>query len=310
MVRLIDRVDSLAHSEAAVLITGEAGTGKELVARTLHTRSARRAAPFVVANCGAFPDAMLEAELFGYERSPFPVAPRRRTGHLRAADGGTLLLRDVGKLPLAGQAKLLAALQSGVLLPIGATSELPFDARVIAASALELKAAVQAGTFREDLYYRLSVLEIHLPPLRERRADLPMLLQHFLQRFTPAGQMPPGITPRAWALLSDYPFPGNVREFAQTVERAVALARGGEIDEAHLCEDIVGAARAVRVTPTGFQPLRDVLKEVEREHVLRALHLAGGKRARAAQLLGISRKSLWEKLMHHGLSDLRVDQGA
>jgi DNA-binding NtrC family response regulator len=239
MVRLIDRVHTLAHSDSPVLIIGESGTGKELVARTLHARSARRGRRFVAVDCAAFPH--LEEELFGYDHAAFPGAMTRREGRFQAAEGGTLFLDEVDEIPLPAQASLLAAMSRGMLAPQPRPSQPAAKAgvRIISATRHDLRERIRAGAFRDDLFYRLNVLDIRIPPLRERRADLPLLVQYFLQRFTPAGKVPPGISPRAWALLSRYPFPGNVRELAHALERAVVLAHGSEIDVGHLPEDIV-----------------------------------------------------------------------
>ncbi len=309
MVRMLERIDTLAHSDAPIFISGEVGTGKELVARTLHARSARRLQPFIVVNCAAFPEALLEAELFGHNGEN-GVGPRPRDGRFKAANGGTLFLDDMDEIPLPVQARLLRVLEEGAVEPLGGNSSMTIDVRIISSSRGDLKERMAKGAFREDLFYRLNVLDIHIPPLRERRADLPLLLQHFLQRYTPAGKLPPGIAPRAWVALCEYPFPGNVREFAHAVERAVVLAHGSEIDLAHLPTDIADAARPNEAAVAGFRPLGAAAKDFERQHILRALQLASGKRARAADLLGISRKNLWEKLRQHGLSEIEIDEGA
>jgi two-component system response regulator AtoC len=302
MLRLLDRIDTIAQSDAPVLITGESGTGKELVARTLHERSARRAKPFIAVNCAAFPETLLEAELFGHERGAFTGAVKRRDGRFKAADGGTLLLDEIAEVPLPAQAKLLRVLQEGTVEPLGTNESTRVDVRIISATHRNLRERIKDGRFREDLYYRLNVLDIEIPPLRERRGDLPLLLQYFLNKFTQAGKQPPSISPRAWAVLSQYNFPGNVREFAHAIEHAVVLAGGGEIDVEHLPAGIAGAAESSGSSSAGnLRSLNAALKEFEREYLLRALAQAGGKKMKAAEILGISRKNLWEKLRLHGI---------
>ncbi len=305
MVQLIERINTVAQSDAPVLIHGESGTGKELVAHTLHARSPRKHASFVAVNCAAFPDTLIEAELFGHERGAFPGALRRREGRLLAADGGTLLLDEIADLPLPVQAKLLRVLEEGIIQPLGTTLSIPVNVRIVSATHHEMKERIAQGQFREDLYFRISVVDLNLPPLRERRADMPLLLAHFLRRFYP-GRVPPGITPRAWAALTEYPFPGNVREFAHAIERAVVLAHGSEIDLEHLPPDIAGQAKPAGNGEGSLRPLAIAAKEFERQYILRALRLAGGSKGHAAELLGISRKNLWEKMKAHAIRDGEV----
>ncbi len=309
LASLLERIDTLAHSEAPVLITGESGTGKELIARTLHERSSRRNSPFVAVNCAAFPETLLEAELFGHEKGAFTSALRKRDGRFKAAHGGTLLLDEVGEIPLPAQAKLLRVLQEGSVEPLGTNNSVPVDVRIISATHRNLKELISEGRFREDLYYRLNVLDISIPPLRARRGDIPLLLQHFLRHYTPAGEVTPDISPRAWARLLEHPFPGNVREFAHAVEHAVVLAKGGRIDLEHLPVDIVGRVERAEEDELAdqFRPLSAAVSEFEREYLKRALAHAQGSRTRAAELLGISRKNLWEKLRLHGISSMELD---
>jgi len=286
-----------------VLITGESGTGKELVARTLHERSSRRARPFIAVNCAAFPETLLEAELFGHERGAFTGAVKRRDGRFKAADGGTLLLDEIAEVPPPAQAKLLRVLQEGTVEPLGTNESTRVDVRIISATHRNLRERIKEGRFREDLYYRLNVLDIEIPPLRERRGDLPLLLQYFMARFSPAGKAPPAISPRAWAVLSQYAFPGNVREFAHAIEHAVVLSGGNEIDIEHLPGGIAGASDSNGNSSAGnLRSLGVALKEFEKEYLVRALTQAGGKKMKAAEILGISRKNLWEKLRLHGIA--------
>jgi DNA-binding NtrC family response regulator len=310
MVRLLERVDTVAASDASVLLSGESGTGKELVARRIHARSPRVAAPFVAINCGAFPETLLEAELFGHERGAFTGAVKRRAGRFKAAHGGTLFLDEIGEMPLPAQAKLLRAVQSGVIEPLGTNDSEQVDVRIVSATNRDLRKAIAEGRFREDLYYRLNVVGVHLPPVRERQGDLPILVHHFLGRFVPAGAQIPEISVPAWQALSVYPFPGNVRELEHAVKHAVVLARGGTIAPEHLPDDIVRVATATSANGGSVGPLALVLKHAEREHLLKALAMAEGKRMRAADLLGISRKNLWEKLRAHGISDSDFDDPA
>jgi DNA-binding NtrC family response regulator len=306
MVRLAASMDTIAQGDAHVLITGEPGTGKELVARTIHARSARRALPFVLVRCSAFTDDALEAELFGSVLS----TGHRREGKIHAARGGTLFLDDVESMPRKTQSRLLQVLNDashGVVAGAGAgegAAGEAIDVRVMAATETNLRALAEAGKFMPDLLSRIDVLELALPPLRERRGDLPLLLQYFLRRLTPLGKVPPGIAPRAWAAISEYPFPGIVREFSHAIERALVVAHGSEIDLEHLPPEIT---RAHTSTADVVRPLSVAMKEYERQYLLRVLHLAGGKRGRAAGMLGISRKNLWEKLRLHGISAPEAD---
>jgi len=303
MLRLLDRVNTIATSHAPVLITGESGTGKELVARALHDRGPRAGKPFVAVNCAAFPDTLLEAELFGHERGAFTGAVKRRDGRFRAAHGGTMLLDEVAEMSLPAQAKLLRVLQEGTIEPLGTNESQRVDVRVISATHRNLKERVEAGSFREDLYYRLNVLNVDIPPLRERKGDLPLLVQYFLRKFTRAGKATPRLSPAAWAALSEFAFPGNVRQLGHAIEHAVVLAGDGEIDLPHLPRDIASTAEAAR-TPTPVpRPLGTAMKEFERDYLQRALAQAEGKRTLAAEMLGISRKNLWEKLRMHGFSE-------
>lgn len=306
MLNLFDRLDTFATSEAPVLITGESGTGKELVARTLHERSPRKAEAFVAVNCAAFPETLLEAELFGHERGAFTGAVRKREGRFKAADGGTLFLDEIAEIPLPAQAKLLRVLQEGSIEPLGTNASVKVDVRIVSATHRDLKKRIEDGRFREDLYYRLKVLDLFIPPLRERRVDLPVLTEHFINRFAPKGTTPT-LSPRAWAAINEYAFPGNVRELEHAIHHAVVLARGGEIDVSHLPSEISGGAHTPKARTNGangdLKPLSHAVKAFEREYLVRALRLAKGKRTRAAEMLGISRKNLWEKLRAQGIQE-------
>jgi DNA-binding NtrC family response regulator len=307
LMQVLERAATVAMSDAAVLVTGESGTGKELVARRLHARSARASKPFIAINCAAFPETLLEAELFGHERGAFTGAIKKRHGRFKAADGGTLFLDEVSEIPPLAQAKLLRVLQEGIIEPLGTNESQRVDVRIVSASNRDLKKAITDGRFREDLYYRLNVVRLHLPPLRDRPGDLPILLHHFLARFIPPGERVPEVSIDAWRALTLYPFPGNVREFEHAIKHAVILARGGAIEREHLPEDISRMTPSSSPAEGTLLPLARVIKDAEREHLLKALAVAQGKRVRAAELLGISRKNLWEKLSAHQISDSDFD---
>mgnify|MGYP006267698993 CR=1 FL=1 len=308
MVRLTRLVETVADSDAPVLISGESGTGKELVARTLHRLSPRQEGPFVAVNCAAFPETLLEAELFGHEKGAFTGAHQPREGRFEAARGGTLFLDEVAEIPMTAQAKLLRVLQDGMFEPLGTNRTVQSDVRIVSATHRDLKHRMAEGLFREDLFYRLNVLDLQIPPLRERRTDMPLLIEHFLSKHTRPGREAPPVSPAAFAALSEYPFPGNVRELEHAIHRAVVLSRGETIDLEHLPESIVGqVARPSSDAPEGanggVQPLHEALRSFEREYLQRALRATEGKKSKAADLLGISRKNLWEKLKAHQLNE-------
>jgi DNA-binding NtrC family response regulator len=309
MRKLLERLATVAGSDAPVLVTGESGTGKELVARRIHALSARHAGPFVAVNCAAFPETLLEAELFGHERGAFTGAARKRDGRFKAADGGTLLLDEVAEIPLAAQAKLLRVLQDGVIEPLGTNTPVRVDVRLVSATHRDLRRRIAEGSFREDLYYRLNVVGLHIPPLRERTGDLPLLVHYFLRYYLPRDVPPPEISVAAWRALSSYPFLGNVRELSHAIQHAVVLGGGQTIETDHLPEDITRLA-ARREDAGEPLVLAAILKQAEREHLIRVLAMTGGQRTRAAALLGITRKNLWEKLRAHGISDSDVDEPA
>ncbi len=304
MMRLFERIDAIADSDAAVLVTGESGTGKEIVARMIHDRSVRRGRPFVAVNCAAFPQSLLEAELFGHEKGSFTGAVRSRVGRFKSADGGTLFLDEIGEIPLEAQPKLLRVLQDGAFEPIGTNTTVQVDVRVISATNRDLRARIAEGMFRDDLLYRLRVVELQVPPLRERSGDLPLLVEHFLRKYGRPGEDPPALSPQAWTALRRHPFPGNVRELQHAIEHACVLSRRGDIRIDHLPDEIRGTGDDSPATD-GIRSLVLALRDFEREYLLRALELAGGERQRAADLLGITRKSLWERLRRYGLGRRR-----
>ena len=297
MRRVHDLLARIAEADAGVLITGESGTGKEVVARMLHARGRRRAGPFVAINCAALPEALLESELFGHARGAFTDAKAARTGLFVQANGGTLFLDEIGELPLGMQPKLLRALQERVVRPLGGAAEVPFDARIVAATNRDLETAVEERRFREDLYYRVNVLHVELPPLRARGSDVLLLAQRFVEASAArAGKRVTGISPAAAERLLAYAWPGNVRELENAVERTVALAR----DEQITAEDLPAKIREHRSShvllaaedPSELVPL----EEVERRYVLRVLESAAGNKTLAARILGLDRKTLHRKL--------------
>jgi DNA-binding NtrC family response regulator len=291
LFRLVERA---APTARPVLITGESGTGKELVAQALHEGSHRGA--FVAVNCGALPLALLESELFGHERGAFTGATRDKKGLLEAADHGTLFLDEIAELPPALQPKLLRALDAGEVRRVGATTPRYVDVRVIAATNRDLEEEVRQGRFREDLFWRLNVLHVHVPPLRERPADVPLLAEHFLGS---GGATAPHerrrISADAMALLVAYPWPGNVRELRNAVERAATMTTITEIRPEDLPPRIRDAAGTV-ATLTDATARRLSLRELERAYILEVVRQAGGNRSRAAELLGLDRKTLYRKL--------------
>jgi DNA-binding NtrC family response regulator len=301
MRAVFQRIATVAPTDATVLIEGESGTGKERVARALHERSPRARAPFVAISCAALPESLLEAELFGHERGAFTDAHRDRKGRFELAQGGTLFLDDIDDMPLSVQVKLLRVLQERTFERLGSEETRKLDIRVVAATKRPLRELVREGRFREDLFYRIHVVPVKLPPLREREGDVPLLLAHMLARY---GQgRPYTVSAPTLALLERYPWPGNVRELENSVQRAIALA-GTALElrkEALLPLD--PRWRGATEPPEAVRPLREVLREHEIAHIKRALELTGGHRAQTAELLGISRKVLWEKLRDFGIAD-------
>jgi two-component system NtrC family response regulator len=277
----------VSETDATVLVLGESGTGKELVARALHRRGKRRGGPFVALNCSAIPETLLEAELFGYEKGAFTGADRRRAGRIEQAHGGTLFLDEIAEMPLSAQAKLLRVLQERSFARIGGSEIVNVDIRVVSATNKEdLKAMVAEGSFREDLFYRLNVFAIRLPPLRERREDIPLLVEHFVDKLGGGRR----ISESAMTLLMDYRFPGNIRELWNIVERASILCREGTIEPKHLPHELSGAADGTRDESSSageIIPLKDAVRQFEAEHIERALKAAGGSRSRASELLGM-----------------------
>lgn len=305
---LFGLIEKVAPSPTTVLITGESGTGKELVARALHRRSPRAAGPFIQINCGAIPENLFEAELFGYEKGSFTGAVTAKPGRFEIANGGTLFLDEVGELPRDMQVKILRALQERRIDRVGGLQPIEVDVRVIAATNVDLAQAVANGSFREDLFYRLNVIPMHLPPLRERIDDIPLLIEHFLSRFNERlGQDVRRVAPDALAALLEHSWPGNIRELENLMERLVLLS---DSDTIHLA-DLPGLRRGSTI-PTEGEDIDDMgLKEyvrvhtakLERARIQRVLEAEDGNVTRAARRLGISRKSLQTKMKEYGLRD-------
>jgi len=313
MRRLFDRVERLAPTQATILLTGESGTGKELAARALHQLSPRRAKPFVAVNCAAVPEGLIESEFFGVERGAFTGADRARPGKFESADGGTLFLDEVGELPLLVQPKLLRVLQEGRVTRVGSERETAVDVRVVAATNRDLSAEVAAGRFRQDLFYRLNVVPLELPPLRERREDLPLLVEHFVARAARRhGLAIPKFPGAVMRRLMEYSWPGNVRELANVVERLLLLGGGGVVAEDDLPPEVSG--RAVERAPDGDYRLPAAglrWEEHERSVLEQALEHAGGNRARAARLLGLPYKAFLYRLEKYAIGgDEEVPESA
>jgi len=300
--RVLDFVAQVADNKANVLISGESGTGKEVVARAIHEAGERKERPFVAVNCGAIPENLLESELFGHVKGAFTGAVQNKSGLFEVAGAGTVFLDEIAELSLALQVKLLRVIQERSFRRVGGTQDIRFDARIVTASNRQLQEEVAGGRFREDLYYRLNVIEISLPPLRERRDDIPLLVQHFVEKYTRELDKPvAGVTEAAMGRLCRYGYPGNVRELENVIERAVALCRGDTIDLDVLPPTLQAGTdlpRATRIPAEGVK-LGELVDAYERSLLLEALEQAKGVKKRAAQRLGISFRSFryrWEKL--------------
>ncbi len=307
MRKAMELVEKVAPSKASVVITGQSGTGKEMVARAIHQLSPRRDKPFIAINCSAIPATLIESEMFGHERGAFTGADQRRLGAWELADGGTLFLDEVGEIPIELQAKFLRVLEEERLRRLGGKSEIMVDVRVISATNRDLKEEIKACRFREDLYFRLNVFHINLAPLKERREDIPVLVQHFIDRFSrDAGKKLQGVSQQGMKLLTDYAWPGNIRELRNTLERAVILCGTGAIDPEHLPSELAagGGESAYLKLPYGL-PLR----EIEKEYILATLSRLQNNKARTAQALGISEKTLYNKLYRYsGRGPRREDE--
>jgi two-component system response regulator GlrR len=300
---LYDRIALVAQSDVPVLILGESGTGKELVARAIHWTSRRCQRPFVAINCGSIPEPLLEDELFGHVRGAFTDARAERPGIFEQAAGGTVFLDEITELPASGQVKLLRVLQEREVRRVGGTQAIEVDVRVLAASNRDLQEALRDGSLREDLFYRLNVFTLSLPPLRERVEDIPLLVAHFIVQFSPeAGQRVRGISAPALERLQSYRWPGNVRELENVIRQAMLLCRGEEIQEGDL-------VLPDETTSPGFPTFKEAKRRFERDYIRQAMERAGGNVTRAARLAGKDRKDFYDLLRRHGVSPEQYRQG-
>ena len=326
MTELFRTLRKIAEFKTTVLVGGESGTGKELVARAIHRCSPRRDEPFIAVNCGAIPAPLLESELFGHRKGAFTDANRDRRGLFEEATGGTLFLDEIGELPLALQVKLLRVLQEEEIRRLGDTQDIAIDVRIVAATARDLAAEVARGNFREDLYYRLNVMALHLPSLRERREDIPLLVAHFIERMNARmGLSIVGAGPEAMRLLVEYDWPGNVRELENTVERAMVLAESSHLEVDGLPDKVRGLSQRTRKTAAeghevvasgapgagpgddGDLSIKRASRRAEEDLIRRALAKTGGNRTRAAELLEISHRALLYKIKEYGIAPARSE---
>jgi two-component system response regulator HydG len=300
---VLETVALVAPSEATFLITGESGTGKELIAGAIHYNSPRKSGPFIKINCAAITETLFESELFGHERGAFTGAERQKDGRFTLADGGSLFLDEISEMPLTLQVKLLRVLQEREITRVGGEAVIPVDVRVMAATNKDLVQLIDQGRFREDLYYRLNVVHIEIPPLRERREDIPLLAQHFLELFCAKNNKEiKGFTPDAMDRMIRHDWPGNIRELMNTVERAVVLARSPYLDRSEMpliCSTPASASPAVE--GSGLLGGQASLAEVERTAILNTLNATGGNKSETARRLGITRKTLHKKLKSYGM---------
>ena len=302
MTRLMETVAQVAPSEATVLITGESGTGKEMIAGAIHFNSRRKEGPFVKINCAAITETLLESELFGHEKGSFTGADRRKEGKFRQANGGSIFLDEVSEMSIAMQVKLLRVLQEREIIRVGGEEVIKVDVRVVAATNKNLAREVQTGRFREDLYYRLNVVAINVPPLRDRREDIPLIAQHFVKLFAEKNhKRTKGFTPRAMDRLLKYDWPGNVRELMNAVERGVVLSFSDYLDEEDLSLALrsSGMPEEESALKTGTEDMP--LEAVEKEAIMKTLEMAGGNKSEAARRLGITRRTLHIKLKKYGM---------
>jgi DNA-binding NtrC family response regulator len=294
MKQVLEMVDRVASLPTSVLITGESGTGKDLVARAIHDRGKRAKEPFVPINCAAIPETLLESELFGHVKGAFTGAVDNKEGLLKTAGGGTIFLDELGEMPLPVQSKLLRAIESREIQPVGSTRRVPIGARIVTATNRDLKVEAQAGRFREDLFFRLAVVELKVPPLRDRREDIPLLANHFVAKYArELGREVRGISREALRLLSGHEWRGNIRELSNAVERSIIFAAGAEIVAADLPESVRGATPRDADYPA---ELDAATREFERAHILKVIEQCGGNKRKAAKMLGIGATSLYRKL--------------
>jgi DNA-binding NtrC family response regulator len=304
MQEVFELIRMVADSDAAVLVNGESGTGKELVASAIHYNSPRRAKAYIGVSCASLPDSLIESELFGYERGAFTGAAQRRIGRFEAASGGTLFLDEIGDLDPNIQVKLLRVLQEKKIERLGSHRSIEVDVRIVSASLRPLEEVIAAGRFREDLYFRINTVTIHLPPLRERREDIPLLAQAFLQEFSrERGKSISGLSGGALERLDAYHWPGNVRELRNVMERAVLFCRGPKVTVEDLPGNLKGGEEEIaEVVPREVMKMQQAVERAEIAAIRAALAETHGRRGAAAERLGISRKTLWEKIKSYGIT--------
>jgi two-component system response regulator HydG len=303
MQKILEAVAQVSDLPANILIEGESGTGKELIARAIHTNSSRASGPFIAVNCAAIPETLLESELFGYVRGAFTDARKDRSGLFREADGGMLFLDEISELPMTLQSKLLRVLEDKEVRPLGANQGEKVDTRVLSASNRNLEDLVRSDKFRQDLYYRLNVIRIELPPLRYRYDDVPLLVQHFIEKFAAgAKRQVDGIGPEALAALKNYDWPGNIRELEHTIERAVLLGKGSRIELEDLPPNIVVDGQSSIILAQALTR-QLTLRDLEREYVAKVLDATNGNKTEAAKILGVDRTTLYRKLEEYKLKD-------
>ncbi|MBI5779016.1 MAG: sigma-54-dependent Fis family transcriptional regulator [Planctomycetes bacterium] len=303
MQKVYQLIETIAPGDSSVVIYGETGSGKELIAEAIHYMSKRKDKPFIKISCGGFPETLLESELFGHEKGAFTGASERKTGRFELAKDGTLLLDDIDDLSLSAQVKLLRFMQEKKFERVGGIETIEMDVRIVAASKKDLRQEVTKGRFREDLFYRLNVIPIFLPPLRERRDDIPLLARHFLGHYSETlNKKVERFSSQALNALFEYDWSGNVRELENIVERAVALCKGSEITPEEVLPSL-GSRRSLRsgkiIISADLKPAGDVVKETEKQHIKKILKETGGQKIKAAEILGISRKTLWEKIREY-----------
>jgi len=306
MLKVYEMIHKVSQGKANVLVTGDSGTGKELVARAVHFGGSRKNRPFVAINCGAIPENLMESELFGHKKGSFTGAVANKRGMIEVAHKGTLFLDEISELDKNLQVKLLRTIQNKIITPVGGTEEIEVDVRIICASNRDLEKEVNEGNFREDLFWRLNVIQIHLPPLRERKTDIPKLAEHFLEKYNEEqGKKVTGISPGAMALLQEYDFPGNVRELENIVERAIALEKGNVITPQSLPSRFRDEKEHVEQTVTELPPegldLEKTLEEIERKLLEQAIEASGGVKVKAAELLRLSFRSFRYRLEKFGI---------
>ena len=303
MQKILEIVAQVKDLPANILIEGESGTGKELVARAIHASSSRASGPFIAVNCAAIPETLLESELFGYVRGAFTDARKDRSGLFREANGGMIFLDEISEMPTSLQSKLLRVLEDKEVRPLGANHGEKIDARVLSASNRNLQEQVRSGKFRQDLYYRLNVIRIELPALRDRREDLPLMLQHFIEKFAAAAKRQvDGIEADALAALKSYDWPGNIRELEHTIERAVLLGKGSRIGLEDLPPNVVATGQSSIVMAQALTR-QLTLHDLEREYVAKVLESTNGNKTEAAKILGVDRTTLYRKLEEYKLKD-------